>query len=70
MCDKSRPPFLWTYVTGFPPLEGSQARCPDRCTRVEYLLPNWYEPFGSLLPSRWQGTGLSQSEAFPPFSAE
>ena len=51
-------------------LEGSQVRCPGRCTPVEYLLPNWYWPFGSLSPSCQQGIGLSQSEASPPFSAE
>ena len=28
---------------------------------MEYPLPDWYGPFGSLSPSRWQGTGLSQS---------
>ena len=43
--------------------------CSDRCTPVEYPSPYWCAPFGSLSPSRWQGIGLGQSEAFLPFSA-
>ena len=69
MCDKDSLLSLWTYVTGSLWLEGSQARCSGRCTLVEHPLPDWYAPFGSLSPSRWQGTGLSQSEASPSFSA-
>ena len=47
---------------------GKEFKCSDRCTLVEYPLPDWYAPFGSLSPSRWQGMGLSQSKAFQPFS--